>query len=208
MPHQVQPTHPLSYWLSPELAKVSPPNAPSRLRELADTQGTLAAAWSSAIGAGPVAALTGFFIAALTGSAAWAVVMLLVGAALTWVGLVMWRRVRRTLPGTNRVLISRGPGSARGGIVMVAGLAVFVGAAMATALPTAAANGTLAAVVGSYLLIIALLVAWIVVPSTVQGRARESFRRRVNTDAGLRNAVERDLATWRAPYGNSSYGPL
>lgn len=208
MPDQVQPEHPLSYWLSPELAKVSPPNAPSRLRELADTQGTLAAAWSSAIGAGPVAALTGFFLTALTGNTAWAVALVLVGAALTGVGMVMWRRVRRTLPATNRLLISRGPGSARGGIVMVAGLAVILGAAMGVTTPTAVASGTLAAVVGSYLLIISLLVAWIIVPSAVQGRARESFRRRVDTDAGLRESVERDLATWRAPYGNSSYGPL
>ncbi|WP_104172106.1 hypothetical protein [Arthrobacter sp. Y81] len=57
-----QPAHPLDYWISPELARISPPNAPSRLRQLADAQGALAAAWSSAIGCGPVLALGGGFV--------------------------------------------------------------------------------------------------------------------------------------------------
>ena len=54
-----RPEHPLHYWLSPELARISPPNAPSRLRQLADAQGSLAAAWSSAISGGPVLILGG-----------------------------------------------------------------------------------------------------------------------------------------------------
>jgi hypothetical protein len=59
------PAHSLDHWLSPELARVSPPNAPSRLRQLADAQGTLAAGWSSAIAGGPVLALTGAFFSAI-----------------------------------------------------------------------------------------------------------------------------------------------
>jgi hypothetical protein len=62
--------------------------------------------------------------------------------------------------------------------------------------------------IGAYLLIVLFLVACIVVPSVVMGRARQSFRRRVQSDPVLRTAVEGDLATWRDPYGNAGYGPL
>ena len=205
-----QPVHPLDYWLSPELARLSPPNAPSRLRQLADAQGTLAAAWSSAIGGGPVLVLGGGFISVMSGSSVGVLVLGLMGAALVMLGVFFWKRVRATLPNTDRLLISRGPGSARGGIVMVSVLATILGAILATALPGIASRGTstLAAVIGAYLLIVILLVACIAVPSVVMGRARQSFRRRVQASPVLRTAVEDDLATWRDPYGNAGYGPL
>jgi hypothetical protein len=205
-----QPAHPLDYWLSPELAQVSPHNAKSRLRQLADAQGTFAAAWSSAIAAGPVLVLTGGFTTALSGNAAWVGTLGTLGVALLGLGLFFWRRVRTTLPDTNKTLITRGPGGARGGIVMVSFLAAVIGAILSMALPAAAARGTatLVGLIGAYLLIVALLVAAIVVPSVVMGRARQSFRRRVQTDADLRRAVESDLLTWRDPYGSATYGPL
>ncbi len=203
-----QPAHPLDYWLSPELARVSPPNAPSRLRQLADAQGTLAAAWSSAVSGGPVLTVAGAFISAMSGSLAWMLVLGLVGAVLTILGVLGWKRVRGGLPNTNQSLITRGPGNARGGITMVAVLAGLMGAAMATTLPAAAERGTTLALIGAYLLIVALLVACILVPSTVMGRGRQSFRRRVQANPELRRAVEDDLATWRDPYGNGTYGPL
>ena len=205
-----QPAHPLDYWLSPELARISPPNAPSRLRQLADAQGVLAAAWSSAIGCGPVMILGGGFISVMSGSRAGVLVLGLMGAALVVLGLFSWKRVRATLPNTDRLLITRGPGSARGGIAMVSVLATVLGGILATALPGIASRGTdtLVAVAGAYLLIVILLVACILVPSVVMGRARQSFRRRVQANPVLRTAVEDDLATWRDPYGNASYGPL
>lgn len=118
-----QPAHPLDYWTSPELARVSPPTAHSRLRQLADAQGALAAAWSSAIGTGALLVLTGGFVSALSGNPAWVLILGVAGAALTVLGLASWRRVRGALPNTNRLLIVRGPGSARGGVMMVAVLA-------------------------------------------------------------------------------------
>jgi hypothetical protein len=202
------PAHPLDHWLSEDLARISPPNAPSRLRQLADAQGTLAAAWSSAISGGPVLALTGGFVTALTGNPAWVLALGLIGSTLTVAGLPAWKRVRATIPGTDSVLITRGPGNARGGIAMVAVLAGLIGAGLATALPAAAERGTGVALIGAYFLVVALLVACILVPSTVMGRARPSFRRRLHTDPGLRKAVEDDLATWRDPNGNAGYGPL
>lgn len=205
-----QPAHSLDYWLSRELARISPPNAPSRLRQLADAQGSRAAAWSAAIGGGPVMLLGGAFISVMSGNLAGVLFLGLMGAALVVLGVFFWKRARTTLPNIDRLQITRGPGSARGGIVMVLVLAVILGGILATALPGIASRGTatVAAVTGVYFLIVILLVACILVPSFVLGRARESFRRRVQTNPVLRRAVEHDLAIWRDPYGNASYGPL
>lgn len=205
-----QPTHPLDHWLDPGLAKISPPNAPSRLRQLADAQGTLSAAWSSAISMGPVLPLTGAFITAMTGAVAAVLVLGVLGAVLLALGLVFWKRVRSALPDTSRTLISRGPGSARGGLIMAGFLAAVLGAILATIIPGAASRGTTTVIglVGAYALFVLLLIACIVVPSAIQGRARESFRKRATTDPALRSLLEQDLATWRDPVGNASYGPL
>ena len=89
-------------------------------------------------------------------------------------------------------------------------LALVTGAILAAASPGIAARGgaTLASVVGAYLLLVALLVACILVPAVVLGRGRESFRRRIRTDARLRAAVEADLANWQDPHGTAGFGPL
>lgn len=204
------PVHSLDHWLSPELARVSPPNAPSRLRQLADAQGTLAAGWSGAIAGGPVLALAGAFFSVMSGNPPAALVLVPLGAVLTVLGLYGWKRVRSALPRTDRALISRGPGSARGGIAMVSFLGVILVGIMFLYLPSAAAKGgaVAATLVGAFVLLLALLVACIIVPSTVMGRARQSFRLRVQTNPKLRRAVEEDLAVWRDPYGNAAYGPL
>ncbi|MCQ6271482.1 hypothetical protein M8J71_13435 [Pseudarthrobacter sp. R1] len=210
IPYDARPVHPLEYWLSPDLARVSPPNAPSRLRQLADAQGTLAAGWSSAIAGGPVLALAGAFYSATSGNPAAFAVLGPLGAALTALGLSFWKRVRATLPNTDKALITRGPGSARGGIVMVSVLAVILGGILSTFLPAAASrgDGTALVLAGTFLLIVALLVACILVPSVVLGRARQSFRQRVQVNPELRRAVEQDLAVWHDPYGTAGYGPL
>ncbi|MDQ0800453.1 hypothetical protein [Arthrobacter sp. SLBN-112] len=204
------PVHSLDHWLSPELAGISPANAPSRLRQLADAQGTRAAGWSSAIAGGPVLALAGIFFSVTSGNTAAVLVLVPLGAVLMLLGFFGWQRARATLPNTDRVLISRGPGSARGGVAMVSVLAVALGAIMVLYLPSATAKGSGAVqtLVGAFVLILLLLVACIVVPSTVMGRARQSFRHRVQTNPELRRAVEADLALWRDPHGNAAYGPL
>ena len=204
------PDHSLEHWLAPELARISPPNAPSRLRQLADAQGTGAAGWSSAIAGGPVLALAGMFFAVTSGNPAAALVLVPLGVGLMLSGLFGWKRARATLPTPDRVLISRGPGSARGGVAMMSVLAVALGAIMVLYLPSATAKGNGAAItlVGAFVLILLLLVACIVVPSTVMGRARQSFRERVQSNPELRRAVEEDLALWRDPHGNAAYGPL
>jgi hypothetical protein len=130
------------------------------------------------------------------------------GVVLAALGVIFWKRVRTTLPNSDRLLISRGPGSARGGIMMVLVLAGILGGILATASPGIAAQGTMAAVAGAYVLIVLLLVACILVPSVVMGQARQSFRHRAQANPVLRTAVEEDLASWRDPYGNAGYGPL
>ena len=204
------PVHSLDHWLSPEVARVSPPDAPSRQRQLADAQGTVAAGWSGAIAGGPVLALAGAFTSVMSGNPVAALVLVPLGAVLMVLGLVGWRRVRAVLPRSDRVLITRGPGSSRGGIAMMSFLGAILGGIMILALPSAVAKGAgeVTIVVGIYVLLLALLVACIIVPSAVLGRARESFRLRVHTNPSLRRAVEEDLAVWRDPYGNAAYGPL
>ena len=121
-------------------------------------------------------------------------------------GIFGWKRVRSALPRTDKVLITRGPGSARGGIAMVSFLGAILGGIMILALPSAVAKGAgeVTVLVGIYVLFLALLVACIIVPSAVLGRARDSFRLRVQTSPGLRRSVEEDLAVWRDPYGNAA----
>lgn len=205
-----QSVHPLDYWLSPDLAEISPVAAPSRLRQLADTQGARAAAWSSAIGGGPVMIAAGTFATAMSGNPAWVITLGPLGAALTILGAASWKRVRGALPGTRGTLITRGPGSARGGVIMVSTLAIIVGGILASSLPGISARGvpTMTAVIGAYILLVALMAACILIPSVVMGRARQSFRRRVQTDPALRAATEADLAKWHDATGNASYGPL
>jgi len=204
------PVHSLDYWLSAELARISPPDTPSRLRQLADAQGTLAAGRSGAIAGGPVLALAGAFTSVMSGNPAAALVLVPLGTVLMVPGLFGWKRVRSALPRTDKVLITRGPGSARGGIGMVLFLAAITGAFIFPALSSTAAKGAgeVTVLVGIYVLMLALLVACIIVPSAVLGRARQSFRLRVQADPLLRRAVEEDLAVWRDPYGNAAYGPL
>ncbi|MFK0041581.1 hypothetical protein ACIQTW_17250 [Paenarthrobacter sp. NPDC090517] len=204
------PAHPLEYWLSLELARISPSGAPSRLRQLADAQGALAAAWSSAISGGILMVIAGVFFSAITGNPAVILTLGPVGAALTALGLFSWNRVRASLPDTNRLLISRGPGSVRSALWTVALMAAVQGGILATVMPGAVARGgtTVITLTGCYVLMVALLVVCILIPSAVLSRARQSFRQRVEENPFFRNAVVEDLATWRDPYGNAGYGPL
>ncbi|WOH18311.1 hypothetical protein IRJ34_18445 [Paenarthrobacter sp. GOM3] len=200
---------PLEYWLSADLARVSPPQAPSRLRQLADAQGAMAAAWSSALGFGPLMLLTGAVVSTLTGNPAWVLSMGLPGIVLCLLGWRGWKRVRSRLPDTNRLLINRGPGSTRGGVWATLGMAGLLAAAFALAVPSALEQGSLPTLLAVYFMMVLLLVAGILVPSAVMGRARESFRERLLVDPALRRAVEADMATWRDPHGGSTaYGPL
>lgn len=204
------PKHELEYWLSADLAQVSPPNAGSRLRQLADAQGSIAAGWSSAIAGGVFIVLVGVFTAYLTGNPVYLVALGLAGLGLSALGVFSWKRVRSRLPKTRSNLITRGPGSARGGVVTATVLAALLGAGMLGTLPAAGSRGTEAvlSVVASYVLIVLLLVATIVIPALVLGRSRQSFRRRITTDPVLRAGLEKDLESWRDPYGNQAYGPL
>ncbi|MFE6616459.1 hypothetical protein [Amycolatopsis sp. NPDC057786] len=204
------PDRPLEYWLSPELARLSPPEARSRLRELADAQGTLTAAWGAGIGGGVVFILTGIFIMVMGGGLGPFIALGLFGAGLLVGGILGCRRVRSRLPKTRHTLITRGPGSARGGISMI----VFFGVVLGAVFGYGAFNGgaregsTVAALIGAYILIMLFLVACLLVPSTIMGRSRASFRRKVQSNAQFRALLEEDLLTWRDPVGNASYGPL
>lgn len=201
---------PLEYWLSPELARLSPPEARSRLRELADAQGTLTAAWGAGIGGGVVFILTGIFIMVMGGGIGPVIALGIFGAALQVAGILGCRRVQSRLPKTRRTLITRGPGSARGGISMIVFFGVVLGAVFGYGAFNSNARGdsAVAALIGAYILIMLFLVACLLVPSVIMGRSRVTFRRRVQRDTRFRALLEEDLVTWRDPVGNASYGPL
>ena len=204
------PVHPLDYWLSWELARLSPPEARSRLRELADTQGTLTAAWSAGTGAGAVFILTGIFITVMGGGLGPLIALGALGAGLLVAGLLGCRRVQARLPQTKRTLITRSPGSPRGGISMIVFFGVVLGAVFGYGAITSGAQAisTAISMIGAYILLMLFLAACILVPSTIMGRSRERFRRKVQSDARFRALLEEDLLTWRDPVGNASYGPL
>lgn len=202
------PDHPLDYWLSSELARLSPPEARSRLRELADAQGALTAAWSAGAGAGAVFILTAIFITVMDGGVVPLIALGILGAGLLVAGLLGRQRVRSRLPRTKRTLITRGPGSGRGGISMLVFFGVVLGAVFGYGAITSGSRATSTAMIGAYILFMLFLAACVVVPSTIMGRSRESFRRKAQSDPRFRELLEEDLLTWRDPLGKASYGPL
>lgn len=206
-----EPAHSLDYWMSPELAAITPSATTSRLRQLADGQAARAAGWSVAIGLGPLLIATGLFASVVSDRLPWALAMGPVGAGLTVLGTWSFRRVRARVPDTSRIVAVRGPGSATQGIVMVLVVAGIVGGLGASELATGGPRTTPDPVllIGAYAIFVAFLVVSLAVPGAVLRRSRPSFRRRVATDPVLRTAVEQDLATWRDRSGRATgYGPL
>ncbi|MFF2652141.1 hypothetical protein [Streptomyces sp. NPDC058045] len=123
---------------------------------------------------------------------------------------MFYARVPDRLPKTGRPVSRRGPGGPRQalsflGFILFAFLAVSALGAKPDTWHDPSRLLPLAAVL---VYMTGLLVAAIVVPATIMGRARESLRRKARSDARFRALLEEDLATWRAPAGLASYGPL
>ncbi|MDP5227045.1 MULTISPECIES: hypothetical protein [Arthrobacter] len=206
-----EPAHPLDYWLAPGLSQISPDEARSRLRDLADAQGTILAAWGSGISGGAVFLIAGIFLTTVGAPPGWAITLAGLGICVLLLSLAGTRRTRSRLPNTRKTRSTRGPGSARGGIRLVLFFAVALGVPFAAGAPgVAAQNDTryFVGYVGGFVLLMLFLVACVIVPSSIMGRSRETFRRRATTDPAFRALLEQDLATWRDPIGNASYGPL
>ncbi|MDP9935740.1 hypothetical protein ACIPY0_04975 [Paenarthrobacter nicotinovorans] len=200
----------LDYWLSPELAAITPANARSRLRELAGARGAYMGAWAAGTGVGAVLVFLGVVLSVRLGTLVTLPALGLPGAALGALCGIFFVRVRNRLPRTSRALVNRGPGSLRGALSFVAFvLLVFMGLFAFTAKPSTWQDPdallTLALVLA---FMVSLLVVGIIVPATIMGRSRESLRRRAAVDPRFRALLEQDLATWRDPYGEAGYGPL
>ncbi|MFJ4207006.1 hypothetical protein ACIPY2_00885 [Paenarthrobacter sp. NPDC089675] len=201
---------PLDYWLSPELSAITPANARSRLREIADARGAYMGAWAAGIGVGAALVLLGVVLAARLGTFVLLPALGLPGAALAVLCGFSFVRVRDRLPQTSRALVNRGPGSLRGalsfaGFIVLAFLGVFAFTAKPSTWQDSAALLTLGLVLA---FLVCLLLVGIIIPATIMGRSRESLRRKAATDPRFRALLEQDLATWRDPYGNAGYGPL
>ncbi len=167
-------------------------------------------AWAAGIGFGGFLVLLGVVLAVQLGTLVTLPALGIPGAALAVLCGIYFARVRNRLPRTDRALVNRGPGNLRGALSFVAFvLLVFTGLFAFTAKPSTwqdpAALLTLASVLA---FMVSLLVVGIIVPATIASRSRESLRRKAATDPHFRALLERDLATWRDPYGNAGYGPL
>ncbi|MFJ6453724.1 hypothetical protein [Paenarthrobacter sp. NPDC091669] len=207
LPHAARP---LDYWLSTELAAITPAGARSRLREIADARGSYMGAWAAGIGMGAVLILLGVILAIWLGTLVPVPSLGLPGAAMTVLCCVCYARVRDRLPRTSRLIVNRGPGSLRGalsfvGFILVAFIGLFAFTAKPSTWQDPAALLTLAAVLT---FMVCLPVVGIIVPATIAGRSRESLRRKAAADPHFRTLLEEDLATWRDPYGDAGYGPL
>lgn len=207
LPHAARP---LDYWLSTELAAITPAGARSRLREIADARGSYMGAWAAGIGMGAVLILLGVILALRLGTLAPVPSLGLPGAAITVLCCVFYARARDRLPRTSRLIVNRGPGSLRSALSFVGFiLLVFIGLFALTAKPTAWEDPALLQTLVTVLaFLVCLLVAAIIVPATIVGRSRESLRSKAANDPRFRALLEQDLATWRDPYGDAGYGPL
>ncbi|MEU3657405.1 hypothetical protein AB0E67_32445 [Streptomyces sp. NPDC032161] len=167
-------------------------------------------AWAAGIGTGAELILLGVFLSLRLGALAPALALGLPGAALVVLCRVFYVRVRDRLPSTGRPTSHRGPGGPRQalsflGFVLFVFIAVFALTAKPATWQDSSRLLTLAVILA---FVIGLIVAAIVVPATIMGRARESLRRKAQRDARFRALLEEDLATWHDPVGNASYGPL
>ncbi|TVU65483.1 hypothetical protein FQP90_04565 [Paenarthrobacter nitroguajacolicus] len=201
---------PLDYWLSPELAAITPASARSRLREIAGARGAYMGAWAAGTGLGACLVLLGAVLSVRLGTFAPLPALGLPGAAIAVFCGVFYARVRDRLPKTSRALVNRGPGSLRGALSFVGFiLIVFIGVFAFTAKPSTWQDPEVLLTLATVLaFLICLLVAAIIIPATILGRSRESLRRKAANDPHFRALLEQDLATWRDPYGDAGYGPL
>ncbi|MFB7918870.1 hypothetical protein [Streptomyces sp. NPDC056061] len=196
--------------MSSDLSRISPENAPSRLREIAGARGAYMGAWAAGIGVGAELILLGVFLGLWLDALAPVLALGIPGAALVVLCRVFYARVRDRLPSTSRPMSRRGPGGPRPalsflGFILFVFIAVFALTAEPGTWQDSSRLFTLAVVL---VFVIGLIVAAIVVPATIMGRARESLRRKAEGDARFRALLEEDLATWHDPVGSATYGPL
>lgn len=204
------PDRPLEYWLSSDLSRISPKDTRSRLRELAVARGAYMGAWAAGISVGVELVLLGVFLGLQMDSLAAALGCAIPGLAFIVLCGAFYVRVRDRVPRAGRPVSHRGPGGLRQalsfvGFIVFAFVAIFALTAKPDTWHDSSRLLTLAMSLGS---VIGLMVAAIVVPATIMGRARESLRSKAMNDPGFRALLEQDFATWRDPVGSASYGPL
>lgn len=194
----------LDGWLSEDLAALHPPEAPTRLRALADTQAARAGAWAVGISVGVSAAMVGLILLLVTGRISSAP---LIGGGVLLAGLcaLFLARARRRLPDTGRLRSVRGPARLRAGISAALVIYLPVTALMVVAMIS---TGRFFGLIVVNVAILLFLVSAFVVPAGVLGRGRESFRRRAMTDAALRARLEEDRLSWKPDHATPMYGPL
>lgn len=210
-PYPATPGQPLDYWLSSDMARMSPPTTPSALRDMAWTYGQYRGLAGACTGIGACLFAGGILAAALmTGVPGLWISLLLCGLALAVTGVLV-RRLK--LP---KIAHLPPPGTSRGPEVVSSGLglAIFLGVATGTPL-VFLLSGWLSQGPGPAFAFFAVMVLFVlgmasafVVPPYFAQYARRDFRRYIDNTPALRGELEIMSLNWRDPQANRSFGPL
>lgn len=210
-PYPATPGQPLDYWLSSDMARMSPLTTPSALRDMAWTFGQYRGLAGACTGIGACLLAGGILAAALmTGVPALWISFLLCGLALAVAGVLVCRLKLPKIAQLPPPGISRGPERISSGL----GLAIFLG--VATGAPLAfALSGWLSQGPGpafAFFAVMALFALGIasafVVPPYFAHNARRDFKRYIDNTPAVRRQLEMMSLNWRDPHADRSFGPL
>lgn len=205
------PQRPLHYWLESDVAKFSPRDTPSALRDMAWSFGQWRGFAAASAGVGVVGLGIALLLALWQPQIIWLGALLIVVAILLMVlcPLIAKRKISKIANGTSP-LLSRAAASVSAGV----GTALFLSAICITLASFAlgpwfdmGAKGIGSAAV-VYALILILMTSVFVLPGYFSQYARRDFRRHIDQTPSLRTQLEHMSQTWVDPVGNQSFGPL
>ncbi|GAT74813.1 hypothetical protein [Microbacterium hydrocarbonoxydans] len=195
----------LEQWLDAEYAAQTPPEAPTRLREIARDRAARRGLWAAFLGIGISAVMAAFGLYSLNGNSrtlAWA----LGGTLLAAVSVVMMRRAGSRVPPSGRTTTTRGPGSLPAALGLAGAVLLALNLLL---LPSILMGwGGIRTVILVDTGMVLLLASVLVVPAAVMGDARVSLRRAAMADEKLAAALERERETWTPTPGVPMFGPL
>ena len=200
----------LDYWLDSDAARMAPVESTSALRDLAWSYGQWLG-FRAAVGGLGITLIGGSALTLLTAPGPVAVwLLLLCGLALVVTG---WLVARAKLPGVvhgRGPAISRAAGTTGSGL----GLALFMTAVswvlLFVVFQSRSAQGPAEALtLAAYCLLFLLgCLSVFAGPGYCAQHGRRFFRRRIERDPKVRQALESLALTWRDPVADRNFGPL
>lgn len=195
----------LEQWLDAEYAAQTPPEAPTRLREIARDRAARRGLWAAFLSIGVSAIVAAFGLFSMNGnprSLSWAIG----GALLVAVSVLALRRAGHGVPPTGRTAITRGPGSLPAALGLSGAILLALNLLLLPSILLG--SGGIRTVILVDVGMVLLLASVLVVPAAVVGDARSSLRRAAQRDAKLAAALERERTTWTPTPGVPMFGPL